>query len=166
MNLPNAFTQFPQTRAIIDCTEYFIQKPQSSAAQSQSWSDYKHSYTFKQLVGLSPNGAFILLSPLYSGRISDREITEKCGFLDKLVPGDDVMADRGFTIRDLLALIGCILNMPPFTKGKPLSRKETTKTRGIARARIHVEHAIGRLKNFKILSGVIPFTLKYSITRL
>ena len=41
------------------------------------------------------------VSPLYSGRISDREITEKCGFLDKLEPGDDVMANRGFTIRDL-----------------------------------------------------------------
>ena len=25
MNLPNAFTQLPKTRAIIDCTEYFIQ---------------------------------------------------------------------------------------------------------------------------------------------
>ena len=55
------------------------------------------------------------------------EITEKCGFLDKLVPGDDVMADRGFTIRDLLALIGCTLNMPPFTKGKPLSKKKLLK---------------------------------------
>ena len=72
MNLPNAFTQFSKTRAIIDCTEYFIQKPQSPAAQSQSWSDYKHSNTFKQLVGISPNGAFIFLSPLYSGCISDR----------------------------------------------------------------------------------------------
>ena len=86
--------------------------------------------------------------------------------LDKLEPGDDVMADRGFTIRGLLALIGCTLNMPPLTKGKPISEKETTKTRRIARARIHVERAIGRLENFKILSGVIPLTLKYSIEQI
>ena len=33
MNLPKAFTQFPRTRAFIDCTEHFIQKPQSPAAQ-------------------------------------------------------------------------------------------------------------------------------------
>ena len=95
---------------------------------------------------------------------SDREITEKCGFLDKLVHGDDVMADRGFTIRDLLALIDCTLNMPPFTKGNHLSKKETTKTRRIARARIHVERAIRRLKNFKILCGVIH--LNTQLTRL
>ena len=164
MNLSNAFAQFPKTRAIIDYTEYFIQKPQSPAAQSQSWNDHKHSNTFKQLVGISPNGAFIFLSPLYSGPISDREITEKCGFLDKLVPGDDVMADRGFTIRELLALIGCTLNMPPSTKEKPLSKKETTKTRRIARERIHVERVIGRLKNFKILSQVIH--LNTQLTRL
>ena len=76
------------------------------------------------------------------------------------------MADRGFTIKDLLALIGCTLNMPPFAKGKPLSEKETTKTRRLARARIHVERAVGRLKNFKILSGVIPLILKYSIVQI
>ena len=58
MNLPNA------TRAIIDCTEYFIQKPQSPAAQSQSWSDYKQSNTFKQLVGIFPNGAFFCITTL------------------------------------------------------------------------------------------------------
>ena len=76
------------------------------------------------------------------------------------------MADRGFAIRDLLALIGCTLHMPPFTKGKPLSKKETTKTLRIARARIHVKPVIGRLKDFKILSGVILLTLITQLTRL
>ena len=116
MNLPYAFTQSSNTRAIIDCTEYYFQKPQSPAAQNKSRSDYKHSNTFKQLVGSSRNEAFIFLSQLYSGRISDREITEKCSCLNKLVPGDDVMAEHGFTIRDLLALIGHTLNMSPLQK--------------------------------------------------
>ena len=149
MNLPQGFKKFPKTRVIIDCREYFVQKPQSPEAQSQSWSDYKHSNIFKQLIAISPNGAFTFLSQLYSGRISDRDITERSGFLDKLTSGDDVMADRGFTIRDLLAVKGCTLNAPPFTKGKPLSKHQTTHTRRIARARIHVERAIGHLKNFQ-----------------
>ena len=58
------------------------------------------------------------------------------------------MADRGSLIRDLLTLKGATLNIPPFAHGKQLSSAATTKTRRIARARIHVEHAIGRLKNF------------------
>ena len=43
------------------------------------------------------------------------------------------------------------------------SQKETTKTQRIARARIHGECDIGKLKNFKILSGE---TLKYSIDQI
>ena len=41
---------------------------------------------------------------------------------------------------------GCTLNFPPFSKGKPLSRKQVTKTRRIASSRIHVERGIERLK--------------------
>ena len=73
MNLPDAFTQFPGTRAFIDCTEHFIQKPQSPAAQSQSWSDYKQSNTFKQLVG------FLEMGLLFSYHHSTQDVfqTEK-----------------------------------------------------------------------------------------
>ncbi|XP_077981440.1 uncharacterized protein LOC144436508 [Glandiceps talaboti] len=61
--------------------------------------------------------------------------------LDKVQPGDDIMADRGFVIRDLLALRGATLNIPPFAHGKQLSTAAVTKTRRIASARIHVERA-------------------------
>ena len=37
-----------------------------------------------------------------------------------------------------------------------MSGRAVTKTRRIASARIHVERAIGRLKNFKLLQGIIP----------
>jgi hypothetical protein len=33
---------------------------------------------------------------------SDRAIIEKSGILDKINPGDLILADRGFTIEDLL----------------------------------------------------------------
>ena len=61
---------------------------------------------------------------------------------------------------DLLALRGATLNIPPFSHGKQLAPSATTKTRRIARSRIHVERAIGRLKNFKILDGTIPLKMK------
>jgi len=79
--------------------------------------------------------------------------------MDKLEPQDDVMADRGFNIRNMVTKKRATLNIPPFAKGKSLSTKACTKTRSIAALRIHVERAIQRLKCFQILCGVMPITL-------
>ena len=46
--------------------------------------------------------------------ISDRKLVEVSGLLQKLEPGDEIMADKGFTIQDLLIPYGIRLNMPPF----------------------------------------------------
>ena len=44
------------------------------------------------------------------------ELAHKCGFIDTLVEksGSSVMADRGFTIRDILNDVGVDLNIPPW----------------------------------------------------
>lgn len=51
--------------------------------------------------------------------------------------------------------------MSTFTKGlDELPGNEVTGTRRLANVRINVEHAIRRLKCFRILSNVIPATVK------
>lgn len=120
-------------------------------SQRVTWSSYKHHNTVKLLVSISPSGSFTFISKLWSGSASDKKIVEESGFLNNLEYGDDIMADRGFMVSGALALKGCTLNIPPFfTCGKQLSSRATTKTRRIARARIHVERAIarGRLEKF------------------
>ena len=63
---------------------------------------------------------------------------------------DSVMADKGFTIQDLLPL-GVSLNVPPFLGGKgQISLEEVVATQTIASLRIHVERAIKKVKNFHI----------------
>ena len=67
---------------------------------------------------MSPILHFNFVSKLYSGSISDREIVNVSGFLDKLNPGDAVMADKGFSIQDLLALHDTVLIAPPIMMRK------------------------------------------------
>ena len=158
--LPKCFKYFPKTRCIIDCTEFFTQRPSLPSAQRITYSQYKHHNTFKCLVGITPSGTFSFVSDLFTGSISDKKIVQDSGFLDNIQFGDDIMADRGFLIRGELALKGATLNIPPFSFGKQMCSNATTKTRRIARARIHVERAIGRLENFAILQGTIPLRMK------
>ena len=165
-NLPTSFSAFPRTRCIIDCTEFAVEKPFQPAAQKQTWSSYKHGNPAKLLVGNQPCGTIIFLSKVYVGSISDAEIVKKSQFLDLIERGDDVMADRGFNIRHLLLQKGATLNIPAYSKGKNLSQKAVTRSRRIATVRIHVERAIRRMKCFKILSGVIPLKVRFSLNQI
>ena len=114
------------------------------------------------MVAISPSGAFTFVSDPWGGNASDRFLTEHSGILDLIETGDDIMADRGFNIRDLLTSKNATLNMPPFTRRAPNGNKkklnvdEIKQTRNIAKLRIHVERAVERLKNFRMLSNIIP----------
>ena len=99
------------------------------------------------------------MSQLYSGSISDKEIVNVSGFLEKLQPGDAVMADKGFNIQDYLALHETVLIAPPIMR-KNVSARASTATRRVATARVHIERIIKRLKSFNFIRGVSPLTFK------
>ena len=116
--------------------------------------------TAKFLAAISATGAIIFISKCWGGRASDKYITSHSGFLDHLIYGDVVMADRGFDISEDLALRGTTLCIPPFTKGKSqLSQREVEMSRALSSLRIHVERAIGRIKHYKILQHTFPISL-------
>jgi hypothetical protein len=85
-------------------------------------------------------------------------ITENCGFLNKLLPGDLVLADRGFDIRESVGVMCAEVHIPAFTKGKKqLSVKEVESTRKIANVRIHVERVIGSVRQkYTMLQSTVP----------
>mgnify|MGYP003417295476 FL=1 len=161
--LPCVFKEkFPNTFAIIDGSEIFIETPTDLQMQSSTWSQYKHHNTAKFLIACTPNGAVSYVSPLYVGSISDVELTRISGFLTKLEdkPGISIMADRGFTVKDMLETLGIDLNIPPFLDGRQqLPYEEIEAGRTIASLRIHVERAIGRIKTYKILKSTIPLSM-------
>ena len=160
--MPIAFRKFfPKYVCILDCTEVFIERPSDLKARAQTWSNYKQHNTVKILIAVTPQGSISFVSKAWGGRASDKYITEQSGILDKLLPGDLVLADRGFTIQDSVGFYCAEVKTPPFTKGKKqLSRHEVDWSRGISHVHIHVERVIGLLKQkYTIMQGTIPISL-------
>lgn len=153
---PACFAPFPNARIVIDCTEIQIAVPANLKAQKDVYSAYKHRHTFKVLIGISPNAVITYVSDVFSGSTSDRVITEQSGLLTHLVAGDLILCDKGFPITELCAPLGVKVNLPPYLTNPQFTENEVILTKKIARARIHVERAIGRLKNFRILHFIAP----------
>ena len=84
-------------------------------------------------------------------------MVERSGFLNlPFSTWDSIMAEKGFTIEDILPL-GISLDIPPFLgMSDQMSPEDMIKTQHTASLRIQVERAIKKVKNFSIFEGVIP----------
>jgi len=166
-NIPAVFkSKFPRLTSIIDCFEVFVESPRSLLARAKLYSQYKKHCTIKVLISCTPLGAVNFVSQCFGGRTSDVQIVKDSGFhLGKYhMPGDQILADRGFTLVDEFgAGSSSELLIPSFTRGKKqLSAKEVETSRKISSVRIHIERVIGLIRNrYTILKGILPLrTLK------
>ena len=149
----------PDLHPILDGTECFIQTPKNADNQKLTWSDYKHHNTLKVLVCVSPNSSIIYISP-YGGSISDKEITNRCGYLDQVPSYSQIMYDKGFNLSEECASRFITVSVPPGRRGSAqMTRAEIVKTKKIANMRILVEQVIRRLKLFRILASELPLIL-------
>ena len=154
--MPDCFQQSfgKKVAIIIDCFEIFIERPSNLQARTSTWSNYNIK-TAKILIGILPQGVVGFISEAWGGRVSDKYLTEHCGILRKLLPGDIVRADRGF---DIAESVGSVQAKLAFTKGKTqLTALEVEETRRIANVRIHVERVIGAVRQrYSILQSTLP----------
>lgn len=101
--------------------------------------------TYKGLVDIAPSGKITFISELYDGSISDVEIVQRYGILEKDLKdeSDSLMADKGFTVENLLKPLGVSLNIPAFLhEREQVTNEEVTESQTIASVWIHVEQAI------------------------
>ena len=158
--IPKCFqTAFGKSVAIIiDCFEVFIEHPSNLEARAVTWSNYKHKNTAKILLGIAPQGMVAFVSDAWGDHVSDKYLTEHCGLLSKLLPGDIVLANCGFDIAESVGVMQAQLHISEFKKGKDqLSALEVEQTRSIANVRIHVERVLGLVRQkHSILQSTIP----------
>ena len=119
----------------------------------------------------------LLLECSYSfGNSSDRFTVEHSGILDLLKPGQRILADKGYTARDLFARKRCFLTIPSSLSGGRFSDHEALESRTVAGVRIRLENAIRRLKilsdtlsnctNKKLIDDMVKVTCNLKIDLL
>lgn len=90
--IPASLTGFKNLRGMIDCKEFYIEKPCRISSQRSTFSNCKYTNTFKLLISISPVPHINFVSK----SISDKQITKQCRFIEQLNPDDVIMADKGF----------------------------------------------------------------------
>ncbi|GFS20425.1 THAP domain-containing protein [Elysia marginata] len=156
---PSCFNDFGYVRAIVDCIEIKCETSSSQQEKPQVCSDYKNDMTWKALVAISSFGAICFVSELFSGSVSDEEMTIRSNFLDGFSAGDSLMTGKSFLINDLCSPRGIHLVKPPKRKKLQSEHQEVEMTRRVADPRIYVKRAVERIKSFKILQYTLPVPL-------
>lgn len=110
--------------------------------QRITWTDYK--LTLKVLVRVAPNSSVVFVSKPYGGSISDKEITNRSGYLDLVPIYSQIMYDKDSN---------CMKER--------MQRKWhwVIYKKGFVNLRILVEQVIRGIKTYTILACEYPVTM-------
>lgn len=100
-----------KSNIMIDCLEFPIEEPLTPSARDQTWSEGKECNTIKAVVGTAHHGLIIFVSQAWGGKISNKELILRSGFLSEINSGDIVMANRDFYIGDDLHVLGALFQV-------------------------------------------------------
>lgn len=166
-NITKCFITFASTRLVVDATETSIEIPKCLSCRIRTYSYYKGKHTIKFLVGISPDGIITFVIDVYGGKASDKHIFIESGILNKCECNDAIMVDKGFLIEEECSRAGVKLFHPPFLKkNKQLSFEDGTNNTQIARARVHIERAIQRMKIFHVLKNNMPWKCMCKVDKI
>lgn len=132
---------------IVDCTEQPIQRPEDDAIQTEHYSGKKKRHTLKTEFVVTGTGRIAAVSPSHPGSHHDLAIRRKGPSLPKKAR---VYADSAYQGYDKDHPNLDIPYKKP--KGGELDEEEKQYNRGLGSFRVAIEHRIGRVKRFHIVS--------------
>ena len=135
---------------IIDCTEQPIHRPGDDAVQKEHYSGKKKRHTLKTEYIVTKKGRIASVSPSHPGSHHDLAV-RRSG--PKLPRGARAYGDSAYQGYDKEhKAIDYPYKKP---KGGELTDEEKEYNKGLSRFRVRVEHKIGQVKRFRIVSN--PF---------
>lgn len=173
-NLPAALrASHPDCAVIVDCFTVPFEEPVSRSNQQHQQQRVVPSSqrlgtsnnVLKYLIGVAPQGVVTFVSRGVLGNVSDKSLTEGCGLLCKLLPGDVVLASRDLNISDSVAARGARFKIAGSYQGDAYGSSEGSALADVssetASVQRHVDRVISMVKQrYAMLTGPVesPFT--------
>jgi DDE superfamily endonuclease/Helix-turn-helix of DDE superfamily endonuclease len=132
---------------IIDCTEQPIQRPGDDAVQKKHYSGKKKRHTLKTELMVTKKGRIVSVSPSHPGSDHDLTVRRRGPRLPRGARAYGDSAYQGYD-KEHKAIDY------PYKKPKDgeLNEEEKEYNKGLSRFRVRVEHKIGQVKRFRIVS--------------
>jgi hypothetical protein len=155
-------------RVLVDATEQRVSRPKDYQTQKAYYSGKKHAHTLKTQVVTDGEHHLKAISVATPGAKHDKALSDQLQTIARLPDGCEADADKGYQglaaqvplVRVCDPLTGEIQTLPrlsvqtPFKKpkGQELSDEHKAFNRALGAIRVRVEHCIGWLKNWAILT--------------
>lgn len=149
------FEAFPEAKEVfLDGTERPIQRPKDKVRQAANYSGKKKRHTRKNLVLSNRRRRVGYLSPTIEGKEHDFQIVKNTRLPDHIPKKVRIRVDSGFQglLKEFPGHAVSIPRKKP--KGRPLCKTFKEQNLRKSRIRILVEHAIGGVKRFGIVTQV------------
>lgn len=151
-SLEEIMSQCPDLLAIVDATEQRIERPQDQATQKAHYSGKKKAHTRKTQIVVNEQGYIRHVSDSVPGAKHDRKLLQETDVYDQLPSHVPMMGDNGYqgAQKDRSDILVELPNKG--SRWHALTAEEKAYNRVFSQIRIIVEHALARLKVFRILS--------------
>jgi len=143
----------PELAVIIDTFEQSVQRPTDRTEADTYYSGKKKQHTHKTQVAVDETtGRIVDVSATVRGPVADLTLLKASGLLERLPPGVGGLGDLAYV--GMAALHPQGLGATPRRKprGRPRPPEDTAYNQAFARRRITVEHTIGRMRCFQVLT--------------
>jgi len=152
---------FPDVEAIIDATEQRVQRPKDprgtppkdkGAAQRPYYSGKKRAHVLKTQIAITPDGHIGEVSQTVPGSVNDLTLLRLSATLDRILGG--TMLDSGDQGIKKDRPDQLLYQAHRASRGHPLTPEQKAENRCLGRYRVWIEHALARLKIYRVLAGV------------
>ena len=156
---------------ILDATGFQIGHPSNPEVARHMWSEYYHQYAAVYQIGIVPAGCGVFVSRGQSPKLTDAEQAMMGGALEFVHRGGAMQVDKGYDkLRTFAAKHGIDVVIPVKKRRKvagaqdksrkKFARESVRGDRKTARTRIHSEREMIRVKNYKLLTQMLPMEYK------